>query len=120
MSPDCALQSLVQSENTLLRDDLPHTVDETVVLVRLCLVLHADLDELEGHDDEGLGGTGGGACEDREGLVHLGDAEDVAPDLAPFIVGCEFGCSVRKLDAASKGRCETCVKLVRTAWELPS
>ena len=89
VAPHGALQALVQAEDALLADRLGHAVQRAGVLGSL--VLHADLDELEGDDDNGLGGTGGGAREDREGLVHLGLVEDAAVDLAPLIVGGELG-----------------------------
>jgi hypothetical protein len=83
VAPHGGLEALVEGEGPFLLDDLGHAVDHAVVLVRLGAVLQADLDELEGDDDEGFGGTGGCAGEDREGLVHLVDAEEVAVEGAP-------------------------------------
>jgi hypothetical protein len=39
------------------------------------LTLQPNLDQLERHDDKGLGGTSRCASQDRERLVHLGDTE---------------------------------------------
>lgn len=53
--------------------------------------LQTDLDQLEGHYHERLCGSSRSAGEDRERLVHLGDTKEIPVDLAPLIVGGEFG-----------------------------
>ena len=58
---------------------------------RVVLTLQSNLDQLEGHNDESLGGTSGCAGQDGERLVHLGDAEHVPVELAPLVVGSELG-----------------------------
>lgn len=91
VAPHCRLEALVEREGAFLLDDLGDAVDHAVVLVGLGAVLEADFDEFEGDDDEGFGCAGGGAGEDGEGLVHFGDAEEVAVEGAPGVVGGEFG-----------------------------
>jgi hypothetical protein len=91
VAPHGGLEALVEGERAFLLDDLGHAVDHAIVLVRLGAVLQADLDELEGHDDEGFGGAGGCAGEDGERLVHFVDAEEVAVKGAPGVVGGELG-----------------------------
>jgi hypothetical protein len=91
VSPHCGLEALVEGKGPFLLDDLGDAVDHAIVLVRLGLILQADLDELEGDDDEGFGCAGGGTSEDGEGLVHLGDAEEIAVEGAPRVVGGELG-----------------------------
>jgi hypothetical protein len=97
VTPHGALQPLVQCKRALLPNNLLYTIYEAVVFVRLRLVLHTNLDELEGDDHEGFGGTGGCACEDGEGLGHLIHGEELAPDLAPLIVCSELGGTLRRL-----------------------
>lgn len=65
--------------------------------MRLCFILETDLDEFEGDDDEGFCCSCGCAGEGCEGLVHLGDAEEVAVELSPLVVGGEFGGSVKAI-----------------------
>lgn len=91
VAPHGALQTLVHGQDTLVLDSLDDAVDHAVVLAGGGLVLEANLDELEGDDDKGLGGTGRGTGEDGEGLVHLADTKHLAVDLAPFVVGGELG-----------------------------
>ena len=91
VAPHGGLETLVQREGPLLPHDLGEAVHHAVVLVSLGSVLQTDLDELEGNDDEGFGGTGGGAGEDGKGLVHLLLAEEVAVEGTPGIVCGEFG-----------------------------
>lgn len=92
--PHRRLQSLIQREGTLLRDCLPEAVDHAIVLVCLRLVLEPDLDQLEWDDDEGFGGSCSSTRQDRQGLIHLRLAEDIAVECAPRVIGCEFGCAV--------------------------
>ena len=83
VSPHGGLEALVEGQGTFLLDNLHYAVNHAVVLVRLGAVLEADLDELEGDDDEGFGRTGGGSCENRQGLIHLSLAEQVAVEGTP-------------------------------------
>jgi hypothetical protein len=80
----------------------------------LCLILQTNLDQLEGNDDERLGGTSGSAGEDGETLGHLGDAEEITVELAPLVVCGKLGCS-------ESGQLEfTQLRAgVATSWELP-
>lgn len=57
VAPHGALETLVQSKRALVLDGLDNTVNHAVVLSSGGLVLETNLDELEGNDDEGLGGT---------------------------------------------------------------
>lgn len=103
VAPEGALQTLVHGEGTLGLDDLGDNVEHAGVLSGGGLILESDLDELEGDDDEGLGGTGGGASENGDGLGHLGEAEEVAVDLAPLIVGGELGRTLGSLHEDGRG-----------------
>lgn len=91
VAPEGGLEAVVHGEDALVADRLQDDVDHAVVPAGRGLVLEADLDELEGDDDEGLGGAGGGAGEDGEGLGHLGLAEELTVELAPLVVGGELG-----------------------------
>lgn len=108
MAPHGTLKTLVETENTFLAHSLEKTVRSALVPAGRSLVLHANLDELEGNNDEGLGGTGGGTSQDGKRLVHLGRVEDVAPDLAPLIVGGELGGTLRGFH--EDGRRDTAVE----------
>ncbi|KAI6753196.1 hypothetical protein HG531_005365 [Fusarium graminearum] len=94
VAPQGALETLVEGERTLILDCLDDTVDHAVVLSSRGLVLQTNLDELEGDDDERLGGTSSGTGEDGERLVHLVHTKHLSVDLAPFIVGGELGSSL--------------------------
>lgn len=72
------------------------------------LTLQPNLDELEGHNDEGLGSTSRCTSEDGERLVHLGDTEHVPVDLAPLVVGSELGGTLGSLH--EDGSRDTAVK----------
>lgn len=85
VSPQSGLQTVVQSERTLLSHNGLHHVGHAGVLGRL--VLESDLNELKGHDDERLGGSGGGSGQNRQRLGHLGHAKGVSVELAPLVVG---------------------------------
>lgn len=91
VAPHGGLETLVHGEDALAADGLDDAVNHALVLARRGLVLETNLDELKGDNDERLGGTSGGASEDREGLVHLADAKHLAVDLAPFVVGGKLG-----------------------------
>lgn len=127
VAPHGTLEALVQGEGALVLDRLDDAVDHAVVLSGRGLVLQADLDELEGHHHEGLGGSGRGAREDGELLVHRGDAKQVSVDLAPFVVGGELGGSLGSLhedgrrDAAVESREAIAVSidsLERDCWRI--
>lgn len=90
VAPQSGLETLVQRERTLLLDDLSNAVHHAVVFVGLRLVLEANLDQLEGNDDEGFGRTGSCASQNGQRLVHLLLAEQVAVEGAPRVVGSEF------------------------------
>ncbi len=97
VTPQGRLETLVHGEDALVADRLDDTVDHALVLAGRGLVLETDLDELKGDDDEGLGGTSGGAGQDGERLVHLADAKHLAVDLAPFVVGGKLGGTLGRL-----------------------
>ena len=65
VTPQGGLETLVQRERTLLLDDLSNAVHHAVVFVGLRLVLEANLDQLEGNDDEGFGRTS--SCASQNG-----------------------------------------------------
>lgn len=85
VSPQSGLQTVVQSEGTLLSDDGLDDISHTGVLGRL--VLESDLDKLKGNNNKGLGGSGGGSSENGQRLGHLGHAKGVSVKLAPLVVG---------------------------------
>lgn len=91
MTPHGALKTLVHGQDTLILDGLGDTVDHAIVSASRSLVLQADLDELEGDDDEGFSGTGSSTSKNGERLVHLVYAEHLTVNLAPFVVGGELG-----------------------------
>lgn len=97
VAPESALKTLVEGKGALILDSLDDTVNHTVVLSSRGLVLETNLDELEGNDDERLGGTSGSTSEDGERLVHLADTESVAVELSPLVVGGELGSSLGSL-----------------------
>ena len=118
VAPRRGFQPIVQCQRSLCSDGFLHTVDEAVVFVSLRFVLHANLDEFEGDDDEGFGCSGGGAGEDGEGLVHFGDAKCVAVEFAPFVVGGEF-CGSGGVVMVSGKRWRLWRDIGRTSWALP-
>ena len=77
------------------------------------LTLQPNLDQLERHNDESLGGTSRCAGQDGESLGHLGDTEQVPVDLAPFIVGSELGRTLGSLH--EDGSRDTAVETRSTA-----
>jgi len=104
VAPHCALETLIESQGTFLAHRLGEAVNHAGVFVCLSLILETDLDKLKGDDDEGFGGTGGGAREDGEGLGHFGRAGEVAVEFAPFIVGGELGSPVEGKDDSFEER----------------
>ena len=114
VAPHGGLETLVQSEGTLLPHDLGEAVNHAVVLVGLCSVLQTNFDELEGNDDEGFGGTSSGSGKDGERLVHLLLAEEVAVEGAPGVVCGEFSGPVRFNTSRGAG----CVDIA-TFWVPP-
>lgn len=103
VSPQRTLKTLVEGERTLVSDRLGDDVKHAVVLAGRSLVLETDLDKLKGDDDKGLGSTSRGTSEDGERLVHLFDAEEVAVDLPPFVVGSELGRTLGSLHQDGRG-----------------
>lgn len=91
VAPEGRLETVVHGEETLVAHRLDDDINHAVVLAGRGLVLETDLDELEGDDDEGLGGTGGGTGEDGKTLGHLLLTKEVAVELAPLVVGGELG-----------------------------
>ena len=91
MTPHGTLKTLVHGQDTLILDRLDDTVGHAIVFAGGRLVLQANLDELEGNDDEGFGGTGSSTGKNGERLVHLAYAKHLAVNLAPFVVGGELG-----------------------------
>lgn len=91
VAPQGGLETVVQGEGTLRGDNLLHHVQHAVVLARGGAVLQTDLDQLEGHHDEGLCGSGRRARQDRERLRLLLHAEELPVEGAPAVVGGEFG-----------------------------
>lgn len=91
MTPQRGLEAVVQRQGALGLDDLAHHVQHSVVLAGRLAVLQADLDQLEGHHDEGLCRAGGRARQDRERLRLLLHAEELAVEGAPAVVGGELG-----------------------------
>lgn len=90
VSPERGFQPVVHGQDALVLDDLGHHINHAIVFARGGLVLQPDLDQLEGHDDEGLGGAGAGSREDGEALGLLCLAEGVAVELTPAVVGGEL------------------------------
>lgn len=103
VTPQCGFQAVVQRQGTLLLDDLLHHVQHAVVLARGCAVLKTDLDQFEGHDDEGFRGSGRGAGQDREGLRLFLHAEEVAVEGAPAIICGELGRTLRCFHEDGRG-----------------
>lgn len=66
VAPHGGFQAVVEGERTFLLDDLGDAVHGAGVAGCGGLVLQTDLDELEWHDDDGLGGTSGGSGENRQ------------------------------------------------------
>lgn len=93
VSPHGALESVVHGQNSLLGDNLAHDIDHARVLAGGGLVLQANLDELEGDDNERLGRSSSGTSQNRQGLGLLSHAEGVAVDFPPLVVGGKFRCS---------------------------
>lgn len=91
VTPHGALETVVHGQNTLSLDGLTDNIKHAVVLSGGSLILETDLDELEGYDDERLGSTGASTGQNRQGLVHLVDAEHLAVDLSPLVVGGKLG-----------------------------
>jgi len=77
------------------------------------LTLQPNLDQLERHNDESLGGTSRCTSQDRKTLGHLGDTEQVPVDLAPLIVGSELGGTLGSLH--EDGSRDTAVETRSTA-----
>ncbi len=99
VAPQGGFQPVVQGQGPLRPDRLRHAVQHARVPPRRGAVLHADLDQLEGHYDEGLGRARGRAGEDGERLVRLLHAEEVAVEEPPRVVGREFGRAFGRLHA---------------------
>lgn len=94
--------------------NLRKAIHHAVVFVCLRSVLETDLDELEGHYDEGLGCTSSGSGKDRERLVHLLLAEEVAVESAPRVICGKLGGPVCFSDGAVAG-----VADIATSWAPP-
>ena len=97
VAPQGRLKTVVHGQDTLVTDGLGDDIDHAVVLAGRGLVLEADLDELEGDDDESLSGTGRSTGKDGQRLVHLGLSEEVPVELAPLVVGGELGGTLGRL-----------------------
>lgn len=128
VAPQRALQTLVDGEGSLVLDDLADAVNGAAVSTGRGLVLQADLDELEGDDDEGLGGTGRGTGENGQTLVHLLNAENAPVELAPLVVGGELcrtlggfhhdGGADPSVQAGGTGKRQSCKRCDPGGWEL--
>ena len=94
VSPHCALEAVVQGQRSLGAHRFHHAISHARVLARLGLVLEADLDEFERHHHQRFGCSRRRACQHGEGLRHGGLGEGGAVELAPFVVGGEFGCAL--------------------------
>ena len=77
------------------------------------LTLQPNLDQLERHNDESLGGTSRCTSQDRKTLGHLGDTEQVPVDLAPLVIGSELGSTLGSLH--ENGSRDTAVETRSTA-----
>lgn len=114
VSPHGTFQALVHGQDALILDRLDNAVNHAIVLSGRGLVLKANLDKLEGHDDEGLGSTGSSPGQNGQRLVHLVHAKGLAVELAPFVVGSEFGSA---LGCLHENRCRDSSVQTRKAGE---
>lgn len=94
MSPERSLHPIVHPQRPILRDRLLDHIARTRIRARL--VLQPDLDEFEGGDDEGLGGSCGATGDNRQGLSH-GLSAVVGESVAPVGIGGDCGMSQRGL-----------------------
>lgn len=103
VAPERGLETVVHGENTFFLDDLSDDVNHAVILVCLGLVLETNLDELKRDDNEGLCGSGRGAGENCQGLGRLVNAEEVAVEGTPAVVGGELGGTLGSLHQDGSG-----------------
>lgn len=73
ITPEGGLETLVEGQGTLLAENLPDGIHGVGIATSVGAILHANLDQLEGHDNDGLSHTGArtssGGTSERELLV---------------------------------------------------
>ena len=122
VSPHGALKTVVHGQNSLLGDNLADNVHHSRVLAGRRLVLKSDFDELEGNDDERLGGSGGGSGQNGQSLGLLSHTESLAVVLAPRVVGsklCSSGLWIRFLSIELVNNAYLLGASIRMGAEIP-
>lgn len=108
VAPEGRLEAIVHGQWTLLLDDLLDDIQHAIVLASRSLVLQADLDQLEGNNDKGLGSTSRRTGQRRKTLGLLLHAKQIAVEAAPAVIGGELGRTLRRLHQDRSG--DTAVK----------
>jgi hypothetical protein len=137
VSPQRALQTVVQSKDALVCDRLLDDIQRPAIQGRRGLVLESNLDywllavycfnscllhrksytpredmvghtKLKWYNHKSLGGSSGSSSQDRQALVHLGDTESISIELAPRVICGELGGTLRRFH--QDGSCDASIE----------